>query len=219
MKLSPSILSANFTRLAEDIRTVQSAGGVDLLHVDVMDGQFVPNITIGAPVVQALRKEFPDMVLDVHLMVEQPERFLDDFIRAGSDILSVHVESTKHLQRQLAYIRSCGVKACAALNPATPLSTLDYVLEDVDMVLIMTVNPGFGGQKFIPQSLGKIAELRKIIDSRGLPVEIEIDGGASPANIREITQAGADVVVAGSAIFGSKDIPETVRQMRALAVR
>ncbi len=219
MKLSPSILSANFTRLAEDIRTVQSAGGIDLLHVDVMDGQFVPNITIGAPVVQALRKEFPDMVLDVHLMVEQPERFLDDFIRAGSDVLSVHVESTKHLQRQLSYIRSCGVKACAALNPATPLSTLDYVLEDVDMVLIMTVNPGFGGQKFIPQSLGKIAELRKIIDSRGLPVEIEIDGGASPANIREITQAGADVVVAGSAIFGSKDIPETVRQMRTLAVR
>jgi ribulose-phosphate 3-epimerase len=219
MKLSPSILSANFTRLAEDIKKVQEAGGVDLLHVDVMDGMFVPNITIGAPVVKALRKEFPDMVLDVHLMIEQPERYIDDFIAAGADIISVHAESTKHLQRLVTYIRSKGAKASIALNPATPLSVLDYVLEDVDMVLIMTVNPGFGGQKFIPQSLGKIAALRKIIDERGLNVDIEIDGGASPANIKEITEAGANVIVAGSAVFCSKDIPATIKEFHANAVR
>lgn len=219
MKLAPSILSANFTRLAEDIQKAKDAGAVDLLHVDVMDGQFVPNITIGAPVVKALRKEFPDMVLDVHLMIEQPERFIDDFIAAGSDIISVHAESTKHLQRLVTYIRSKGAKACVALNPATPLSALDYVLEDIDMVLIMTVNPGFGGQKFIPQSIGKIAKLREIIDQRGLKVDIEIDGGASPANIGDITAAGADIAVAGSAVFGAPDMAEAVKQFHANAKR
>ncbi|MGI6031700.1 MAG: ribulose-phosphate 3-epimerase [Eubacteriales bacterium] len=219
MKLAPSILSANFTRLAEDIQKAKDAGAVDLLHVDVMDGMFVPNITIGAPVVKALRKEFPDMVLDVHLMIDQPERYIDDFAAAGSDMLSVHAEATRHLQRLVTYIRSKGMKACVALNPATPLSALDYVLEDIDMVLIMTVNPGFGGQKFIPQSLGKIAALREIIDRRGLPVDIQIDGGATPDNIGAITQAGADIAVAGSAIFGAPDMAAAVRAFHANAKR
>lgn len=211
-KLAPSILSADFTRLGDEIKTVEEAG-VDYIHIDVMDGHFVPNITIGPLVVEAI-KNVTNLPLDVHLMISNPDKYIKDFIKAGSNLLSVHAETCPHLQRTINQIRELGVKPAAVLNPSTSLSTLEYILEEVDMVLLMTVNPGFGGQKFISSMIPKIKKLRKLIDEKHLSVELEVDGGINLDNINQVAKAGADVIVAGSAIFKSADCKETVRSMK-----
>lgn len=199
-KLSPSILSADMGHLAEDIKTITEAG-TQYIHVDVMDGMFVPNISFGFPILKAVRK-MTDKVLDVHLMIADPDRYIDAFYEAGADIICVHAEACTHLHRTVQHIKQLGAKAAVALNPATPLSVLDYVLEDLDMVLIMSVNPGFGGQKFIPSSIRKIKELRSILEERGLEhIELEVDGGVTLDNLEKIKEAGANVFVAGSAVF------------------
>jgi len=213
IKIAPSILSADFSRLGEEIRAVEAAGA-DIIHVDVMDGHFVPNITIGPLVVEACRK-VTKLPLDVHLMIENPERYIADFAKAGADYITVHAEAAYHLHRLIQNIREHkGVKAAVSLNPATPLDALDYVLPDLDMVLIMSVNPGFGGQAFIPSPLDKIRTLRKLIDDRRLNLEIEVDGGVKPGNAAEIAAAGADILVAGSAVFGAKDYAAAIRGIR-----
>jgi len=213
-KLSASILSADFGCLAEQIHLAEQAG-VDWIHVDVMDGHFVPNITIGPAVTEAIRK-VTKLPLDVHLMIENPERYLKDFVDAGADWLGIHVEATVHLERLIQNIKELGAKATVTLNPATPLDPLEYILSEVDMVLLMTVNPGFSGQKFIPGVLPKIRRLRQIIDAQKLPVLIEVDGGVSPETVGNITAAGADVLVSGSGIFGGGDIAANVRRLRDL---
>jgi len=210
--IAPSILSADFARLGEEIRAVERAGA-DWIHVDVMDGRFVPNITIGPLVVAAARKA-TRLPLDVHLMIEDPDRYVDEFVEAGSDWLTVHVEACRHLQRTLDVIRRKGAKPGVSLNPATSLATLEDVLPDVDLVLLMSVNPGFGGQTFIPQVLDKIRRLRRMLDAAGRQVLLEVDGGVKVENIGEIARAGADVLVAGSAIFGTADYAETISRMR-----
>jgi ribulose-phosphate 3-epimerase len=213
IKVSPSILSADFSRLGDEIRAVEAAGA-DLIHVDVMDGHFVPNITIGPLVVQAARK-VTKLPLDVHLMIENPERYIADFAKAGADYITVHVEAATHLHRLIQNIREHkGVKAAVSLNPATPLETLDYILGDIDMVLIMSVNPGFGGQAYIPSATDKIRRLRKTIEDRKLSVEIEVDGGVEPDNAAEVAAAGADILVAGSAVFGAKDYATAIRGIK-----
>ena len=213
IKVAPSILSADFARLGEEIRAVEAAGA-DLIHVDVMDGHFVPNITIGPLVVAACRK-VTKLPLDVHLMIDNPELYIADFAKAGSDYITVHVEAATHLHRLIQSIREHkGVRAGVSLNPATPLEALDLILGDIDMVLIMSVNPGFGGQSFIPSALGKIKRLRKMIDDRNLKVEINVDGGVKPENAKEITTAGADILVAGSAVFGAKDYAAAIKGIR-----
>ena len=213
IKVAPSILSADFSRLGEEIRAVEAAGA-DIIHIDVMDGHFVPNITIGPLVVQAARK-VTKLPLDVHLMIENPERYIADFAKAGADYLTVHVEAAYHLHRLVQSIREHkGVKAAVSLNPATPLAMLDHILGDIDMVLIMSVNPGFGGQAFIPSQLDKIRALRKRIDDRKLDLEIEVDGGVKTDNAAEVAAAGADILVAGSAVFGSKDYAAAIRGIR-----
>jgi ribulose-phosphate 3-epimerase len=214
-KIAPSILSADFARLGEEVRAV-AAAGADYIHVDVMDGHFVPNITIGPPVVAALRR-VTDLPLDVHLMISEPDRYVPDFARAGADIIVVHAEATPHLHRTVQLIKSLGKRAGVSLNPATPLHYLDYVLEELDLVLLMTVNPGFGGQSFIDACLPKIQALRGILDKRGLEAELEVDGGVKPANIDRISHAGADVFVAGSAIFESGDYAATIAELQRLA--
>ena len=215
IKIAPSILSADFSRLGEEIRAVEAAGA-DLIHVDVMDGHFVPNITIGPLVVEACKKA-TKLPIDVHLMIENPELYIADFAKAGADYLTVHAEAAYHLHRLVQSIREHpGVKAAVSLNPATPLETLDYVLGDLDMVLIMSVNPGFGGQAFIPSALDKIKRLRSMIDKRKLSVEIEVDGGVKPANGTEIAAAGADILVAGSAVFGAKDYAAAIKGIRGV---
>jgi len=211
-KIAPSILSADFTRLGEEIREVTMASA-DFIHVDVMDGHFVPNITIGPLVVEAARRA-TDLPLDVHLMITNPDAYVDDFASAGADSITVHQEAVYHLHRSIQKVRASGAKAAVSLNPATPVDTLEYVLEDLDMVLLMTVNPGFGGQSFIRAVLPKIEKLRRMIDERGLHVEIEVDGGIGPENIGEVYAAGADVFVAGSAIFKSGDYAGTIKRMR-----
>jgi ribulose-phosphate 3-epimerase len=213
IKVAPSILSADFSRLGDEIRAVEAAGA-DIIHVDVMDGHFVPNITIGPMIVQAVR-EVTKLPLDVHLMITNPELYIADFAKAGADYITVHVEIAFHLNRLVQSIKEYkGIKAAVSLNPATPLSSLDYILEDLDMVLIMSVNPGFGGQAFIPSALDKIRTLRKLIDERGLKTKIEVDGGVKPDNAAEIIKAGADILVAGSAIFGMKDYAAAIRGIR-----
>ncbi len=197
--LAPSILSADFARLGEEVNDVIK-GGADVIHVDVMDGHFVPNITIGPPVVAAVRK-ICDLPLDVHLMISNPDKYIEAFAKAGSDWITVHVEACTHLHRTIQLIKSFGKKAGVVLNPATSLSTLDYILEEVDLVMLMSVNPGFGGQSFIPSTLSKIRTLKKRIDQLGLNVGIEIDGGVSPDTIAEISEAGVNIFVAGSAVF------------------
>ncbi len=211
-KLSASILSADFGRLAEEISRAEAAG-VDWIHVDVMDGHFVPNITIGPPVVKAIRR-VTKLPLDVHLMIEKPERYLEDFVAAGADWLGIHAEATFHLERQLRRIRELGAKASVSLNPATPLDTLEYVLDAVDMVLLMTVNPGFSGQNFIRATLPKIRRLREKIDRQGLNVLLQVDGGVQLDTVDELVDAGVDVFVSGSGIFNKNDILDNVRQLR-----
>ncbi len=211
VKIAPSILSADFSRLSEEIKKVEKH--VDMLHVDVMDGHFVPNITFGPPAVASIRK-VTRLPLDVHLMIENPDEFIDAFADAGADSITVHVEAAKHLNRTISRIKGRKMKAAVALNPATPLSALDYVLGDVDMVLLMTVNPGFGGQGFIESVLPKIRELRERIGKRKLKVEIQVDGGINAETARMAVSAGADILVAGSYIYGSKDAAKAISSLR-----
>lgn len=212
--IAPSILSADFSRLGEEIDAVERVGA-DWIHVDVMDGHFVPNITIGPAVVEAVKRS-TNLPLDVHLMIENPDQFLEDFAKAGSDFLTVQVEASTHLHRTVQAIKALGVKAAVALNPATPVSALELILEDVDMVLVMSVNPGFGGQAFIPQALQKIRDLKSMITSKNPNVLIEVDGGINHETIQSVAKAGADVFVAGSAVFGSSDYGKTIREFRSL---
>ena len=211
-KIAPSILSADFTRLGEEIKDVEKAGA-DYIHIDVMDGHFVPNITIGPMIVKAARR-VTDLPLDVHLMISDPDYFIEDFAEAGASIITVHAEALNHLHRTIHLIRDKGVRPGVVLNPATPLGVLEYVLDQLDTVLLMTVNPGFEAQKFIPEVIPKIRRLRKMVNDLNLDLEIEVDGGIDPENIGLVSSAGADVFVAGSAIYYSKDYKETIRLMR-----
>ena len=210
-ELAPSLLSADFTRLAEEIRAVEE-GGARVLHVDVMDGRFVPNITIGLPVVKSIRK-ITDLTIDCHLMIVEPSTYAAEFVKAGADMVSVHVEADVHLQRTLTAIREAGGQAGIAINPATPLVSLEEALPFADFVLLMSVNPGFGGQKFIHTAIDKLRRLRRMIDERGLPTRIEIDGGIDAGNIQKIVEAGAEIIVAGSAVFGKGNPTEAARKM------
>ena len=212
IKLAPSILSADFARLLEDVKKVEKAG-CEYLHIDVMDGHFVPNITLGPAIVKSLRKDV-NMVFDTHLMIENPDNYIKDFVDAGSDLIVVHAEACRHLHRTIQNIKSYNVKAGVALNPATSIESIKHIIEDVDMVLIMTVNPGFGGQSFIESMLDKIKELKQLIDDKNLNVDIQVDGGIKPDNIHKVVEAGANIIVAGSAIFNSENIEETVSLMR-----
>ena len=210
--IAPSLLSADFGRLAEEVRAVEAAGA-DLLHVDVMDGRFVPNITIGPPVVAAI-KRCASVPLDVHLMIVEPEKYIDAFADAGADVITIHAEATPHLQRAVARIRELGKKSGIALNPSTSMSAVEWVLSDVDMVLLMTVNPGFGGQAYLPGMTGKIELLRSQLARTGLPVDIEVDGGIKADNVAEVVKAGANVIVSGSGIFGTGDYGKTIALMK-----
>lgn len=212
MKLAPSILSADFSNLLGDIKKVEEAG-CDMLHIDVMDGHFVPNITIGPLIMESLKGK-TNLPFDVHLMIENPDKYIPQFAKAGADIISVHSEACIHLHRTIQLIKDYNVKAAVAINPATPLNVIENVLEDLDMVLIMSVNPGFGGQSFIESSIAKIRTLRKMIEEKGLNVDIQVDGGIKVDNVKRVVDAGANIIVAGSAIFGSKNILETVKQFR-----
>jgi ribulose-phosphate 3-epimerase len=211
MILAPSILSSDYARLGEEVAAA-ARGGATLVHVDVMDGHFVPNITLGPPIVASLHKATP-LPLDVHLMIENADRFLQAFVDAGAAWVSLHQEAVPHLQRQVAFLRERGVRAGVALNPATPLATLDDILPELDYVLVMSVNPGFGGQKFIPAATEKIRRLRRIIQDRGLKAQIEVDGGVDLGNIRSLVEAGAEVLVAGSAVFGHGDPESAARRL------
>jgi ribulose-phosphate 3-epimerase len=213
MKIAPSILSADFAALAEDIARVE-AGGADQLHVDVMDGRFVPNITVGPIVVEAIRKR-TRLPLDVHLMIVEPERYVGDFVRAGAEMVTVHAEATPHLQRLLAQIRELGAQPGVALNPSTPPTALEYVLDDLALVLVMSVNPGFGGQRFIPAAYPKIRQVRTLLGSR--PVEVSVDGGVKVEHAGPLAAHGASVLVAGSAIFGAPHPAEVIKAMRSAA--
>ena len=213
-KLAPSILSADFGRLAEEVAQIER-GGADLVHVDVMDGHFVPNISFGAPVMKCLTGR-TGLPFDVHLMIENPDAYLEDFVTPQTEYITVHQEACTHLNRTVQHIKSLGIKAGVSINPATSLSVLDYILEDVDMVLLMSVNPGFGGQKFIPSVLEKARKLRDIKIDRGLDFEIEIDGGATLDNVREIIDAGVEIVVAGSAVFKAPDIAARTAEFKEI---
>jgi ribulose-phosphate 3-epimerase len=214
-KIAPSILSADFSRLAEEIAAVEKAGA-DLIHIDVMDGHFVPNITIGSGVVAALRKT-TRLPFDVHLMIENADRYIESFVQAGSDIITVHVEATHHLHRTVTMIRELGIKAGVSLNPATPLGQVEEILAMVDQLLIMTVNPGFGGQKFIAGVLPKIRRAKELINATAPAVLIEVDGGVTLDNVAAISAAGADILVAGAAVFGHGNYAQTIGKMKALA--
>ena len=215
VRIAPSILAADFGRLAAEVQAVDRAGA-DWIHVDVMDGHFVPNLTIGPPVVRAVRRA-TELPLDVHLMIEAPERSLADYAAAGADRIGVHVETCPHLHRTLQQIRALGKKACVVLNPATPAASVEPVLGDCDQVLVMSVNPGFGGQSFIDAVLPKIAQLRRWIDERGLAVDLEVDGGIAEATIERAARAGANVFVAGTAVFGEADYRAAIADLRKRA--
>jgi ribulose-phosphate 3-epimerase len=212
IKVAPSLLSADFGRLADEVRAAE-AGGADLIHLDVMDGRFVPNITVGPLVVEAVRK-VTRLPVDAHLMIVEPERYLEAFAKAGADIVSVHAEVSPHLHRTLQAIRAAGARPAVALNPATPLSALEHVLGDCEMVLVMTVNPGFGGQKYIQACTDKVRRLREMADARQQPLDIEVDGGINPETVGAVAAAGANVLVAGTAVFGAKDYGQAIRAIR-----
>lgn len=216
IQIAPSILSADFARLGEQIRVVEEAGA-DLLHVDVMDGHFVPNLTLGPPIVRSIRKA-TRLPLDAHLMIEEPDRFLEDFADAGVSMLSVHPEAVPHLHRTVTRVRALGMSPGVAINPATSITAIEEILPFVDFVLVMSVNPGFGGQSFITTSVDKVRRLRGEIDARGLNVRIEIDGGIGPATVADVVRAGAEMLVAGSAIFGEPDPAEALRRLRQAAL-
>lgn len=211
--LAPSILSADFSKLGEQLSKVEKSG-VTMLHIDVMDGMFVPSISIGFPVIESIRKN-SNMIFDVHLMINEPERYVERFAGSGADIITVHAEACTHLHRTVTQIKQLGKKCGVALNPATPLSAFDYIWEDVDMALLMTVNPGFGGQEFIPAMYEKIAELRRRITEKGLEIDIEVDGGIKASNTKQALQAGANVLVAGSAVFEG-DIEANIKEFQKI---
>jgi ribulose-phosphate 3-epimerase len=212
VKIAPSILSANYLKLGEEIHATEKAGA-DMIHIDIMDGHFVPNITIGPSIVESIRK-ITSLPLDVHLMIEEPETYLDKFIKAGADYLTVHLEASVHLHRTVQCIKKGSIKAGVSLNPATPVWTLEHILPDIDLVLLMSVNPGFGGQEFIPQTIEKIKTLKKSIKDKELKTAIEVDGGINLYNARDVASAGADILVMGSAFFNSKDYKTIVKQLR-----
>ncbi|MCL0034033.1 ribulose-phosphate 3-epimerase [Thermodesulfovibrionales bacterium] len=214
IKIAPSILSGDFMRLGEEIRSAEAVGA-DLIHLDIMDGHFVPSITVGPAVVEAIRKT-TSLSLDVHLMIEEPDKFLKDFAAAGADFLTVHVEASAHLHRTIHCIKESGIKAGASLSPATPLCSLEYILPDLDLVLLMSVNPGFGGQDFITSVLNKIRALKGMIAERGLNTAIEVDGGVKLSNVEEIASAGADILVMGSAFFNSGNYAEVMKRLKDL---
>ncbi len=216
IEIAPSILSADFTKLGQQIGLVEGAGA-SLLHVDVMDGRFVPNITVGLPVVKAISRA-TQLPIDAHLMIVEPGRYAEEFVKAGAQMVSIHIEADPHAHRTLSAIRAAGAQAGVAINPATPLSALDEALKFADYVLLMSVNPGFGGQAFIPESLDKVRRLRKMIDERGVKARIEIDGGIDADNIAEVASAGAEIIVSGSAIFGAPDPAVALRKLREATV-
>jgi ribulose-phosphate 3-epimerase len=212
VKIAPSILSADFARLGEEIQAVEKAGA-DYIHIDVMDGQFVPNITIGPLIVEAVRP-ITKLPLDVHLMIENPDQYIEAFANAGADYITVHVEACRHLHRTIHYIKSFGIKAGVVLNPATPVESIQHVMDDIDMVLLMSVNPGFGGQKFIPETLNKIRKVKQMAEEKGLTIEIEIDGGVNSETAKQCIEAGANVLVAGSAVYNQPNYQEAIALIR-----
>ncbi|MEW6570153.1 MAG: ribulose-phosphate 3-epimerase [Nitrospirota bacterium] len=213
-KIAPSILSADFLRLGDEIKAAEAAGA-DMIHIDIMDGHFVPNITIGPSIVESIHK-ITRLPLDVHLMIEEPDKYLRDFIQSGANYLTVHYEASVHLHRTVQWIKESGIKAGVSLNPATPIWNLEYVLSDIDVALLMSVNPGFGGQGFIPQIIDKIRTLKKLILEKGLPVLIEVDGGVKLSNAAEIVLAGADILVIGSAFFNSRNYEKVIQELREI---
>lgn len=215
IKIAPSLLSANFAYLADEIKKVEDAGA-DLLHLDIMDGHFVPNLTFGPPVIAALR-QVTKLPFDVHLMVTNPQELIEPFVKAGADILTVHAETAPHMHRLIQTIKASGVRAAVSLNPATSLTAIEEILSELDMVLIMSVNPGFGGQQFIPESIDKIKRLRQLIESRNLQVDIEVDGGINKSTARMVVDAGANVLVAGSAVYGAPDVAKAIQELRGLS--
>ena len=212
IKVAPSILSADFSKLGEEIIKIDQAGA-DMIHIDVMDGHFVPNLTLGAPIVKALRT-VTKLPFDVHLMINNPENLIDDFIAAGADIITIHIEAANHLHRLVQKVKSSGVKVAVSINPATPLNTLEEILPELDMVLLMSVNPGFGGQSFIPATLNKIARLKEMIDAKKLKIDIQVDGGINLETAPKVIKHGANILVAGSAVYGSNDIKGTIAQLK-----
>lgn len=217
IKIAPSILASDFSKLGAEIKRVEEAGA-DLIHIDVMDGHFVPNITIGPPVIKCLRP-VTKLPFDVHLMISEPDKYIDDFANVGADIITVHTECCWHLNRTIQSIKQMGIKAAVALNPATSLSTIEWILDDVDMVLLMTVNPGFGGQSYIDTVTKKVSQLKKMVTDRKLNIDIEVDGGIDLSNIYRVTEAGANVIVAGSTVYKAENTKKIIKELKELSYK